>query len=59
MRVILHILTRPATPLNEELIAVQQGMGDVEVKVFDLKVERPDYQALLQDIFAADSIEVW
>jgi len=29
------------------------------VEVVDLNVQHPDYAALLEKIFAADSIEVW
>jgi hypothetical protein len=60
MRHLLHILTRPDDPLAREMIATQQSLPEVKVEVIDLTAAAdPDYDALLEKIFTADSIEVW
>ena len=59
MRRILHLRTRPEDKLGEELAAVQRAQPDCEVKVVELTVPAPDYDALLEEVFAADSIQVW
>jgi hypothetical protein len=56
---ILHILTRPDDALARELIARQKIVAGNEVEVVDLTVADPDYQELLEKIFAADSVESW
>jgi hypothetical protein len=56
----LHILTRPTDTLATEVIAAQQNrVADLEVIVVDLTQGPPDYSALLEQIFAADSVAVW
>ena len=61
---LLHILTRERDSLAIELIerqraqAGQQSAETVGV-VVDLTQPDPDYAALLEQIFAADSIAVW
>jgi len=61
---LLHILTRERDSLAIELIerqraqAGQQSAETVGV-VVDLTQPDPDYAALLEQIFAADSITVW
>jgi hypothetical protein len=57
MRTILHILTRPADELTQELIAGQRGLPEITVDVVDL-ANTPDYEALVEKIFAADTIQV-
>ena len=57
MRTILHILTRPEEELTRELIAQQRALPDTRVEVVKLTGE-PDYGALIEAIFAADSVEV-
>ncbi|HEY3862256.1 MAG TPA: hypothetical protein VGO59_10240 [Verrucomicrobiae bacterium] len=59
MRRVLHILTRPNDALPRELIALQKAAGGAEIEVIDLTAPEPDYQALLEKIFEADSIESW
>ena len=59
MRRILHILTTPDDALARQMISAQEQQAEQTVKVVDLTVPEPDYRALLEDIFAADSIEVW
>ena len=56
----LHILTRPDDVLPREIIACQRAREATgAVEVFDLTVPAPDYSALLEKIFAADSVAVW
>ena len=56
----LHILTRPDDALPREIIACQRAQKAPEVvEVFDLTVPAPDYSALLEKVFAADSVAVW
>jgi hypothetical protein len=59
MRLLLHILTRPDDALAREIIARQQGGGENQTVVADLTKPRPDYKELLENIFAADSVQVW
>ena len=59
MRVILHILTKPNDPLPGGVIETQQKRPDAQVIVVDLTAPEPDYEKLLEEIFAADSIAVW
>ena len=59
MRTILHILTRPEDDLNRELLAQQRTLPETTVEVLDLTRTAPDYERLLEAIFAADSVEVW
>jgi hypothetical protein len=56
---LLHILTRPDDSLAREVIARQKSVAGNEVQVVDLTVPDPDYKALLEEIFAADSVESW
>lgn len=58
MRTILHILTRPEDDLTRELIAQHRTLPDVSVQVESLHTGTPDYEALVEKIFAADSVEV-
>ena len=57
MRTILHILTRPADELTRELIAGQRALPENSVEVADL-AKAPDYDSLVEKIFAADNIQV-
>ena len=59
MRTILHILARPADELTRDLIAKQRALPDTQVEVVELTQDDSDYDALMQKIFAADSIEVF
>ena len=58
MRTILHILTRPADGLTRELIAKQRELADTRVEVVELTANEPDYKALVEKIFVADSVQV-
>ncbi len=57
---VLHILTRENDPLPEGIIGAQETAGH-ETRVIDLTEVDPngDYSILLEEIFAADSVEVW
>ncbi|HEV7924888.1 MAG TPA: hypothetical protein VGR14_06010 [Verrucomicrobiae bacterium] len=59
MRNVLHILTRPDDALARDLIARQKNTGENKVEVVDLSQPKPEYKALLEKIFAADSVESW
>jgi hypothetical protein len=56
---VLHILTAPAEPFVQDLIARQRACHERTVTVVDLTAPEPDYRALLEAIFAADSVAVW
>ena len=55
----LHILTRREDELALEIIASQTAEGAEAVKVVDLTAPNPDYAALLEAIFEAESVAVW
>jgi hypothetical protein len=59
MRAILHILTRPDDSLAQEVIAAQRQRPDLQIKVVNLIAPEPDLRKLLEEIFTADSVEVW
>jgi len=59
VRIVLHIVTKPNDTLAAEVIAKQRTLTGLLVKVADLTVIDPDYQNVLEEIFAADSVEVW
>jgi hypothetical protein len=59
MRLLLHILTRPDDALAREIITRQQGGGENKTVVADLTQPQPDYKELLDNIFAAESVQVW
>jgi hypothetical protein len=54
----LHILTRSDDPLPLRIIERQKEEGGV-VEVVDLSAGAADYRALVEKIFAADSVAVW
>ena len=59
MPTLLHILTRPADPLVEGILASQKAQPDNRVLVVDLTAPEPDYAALVERVFEADSIASW
>ena len=59
MRRILHIFTRAEDPLTRELMARQRTAVGNMVEAVDLTVPEPDYKALLEKVFQADSVESW
>jgi hypothetical protein len=58
MRRILCIVTSPEDPFTDRVVSAQQTQPDCLVEVYKL-VRSPDYEKLLDAIFAADSVQVW
>ena len=58
MRTILHILTKSEDALALNIIERQRGVADTKIEVVDL-TKPVDYDALVERIFAVDSIEVF
>jgi hypothetical protein len=58
MRTILHILTQPEDDVTRQLIERQRALSDTTVEVVSLSNPSPDYEQLVEKIFAADSIAV-
>jgi hypothetical protein len=59
MRKILFIRTRSTDSLANDVMAAQQALPDHEIQVIDLTSAEPDYRILLEEIFTADSVQVW
>ena len=59
MHRLLHILTTTDDTLAETVITSHRQLADREVVVVDLTEREPDYEALLEEIFAANSVQVW
>jgi hypothetical protein len=59
MRTILHIRTRPEDELVRELVERQRALPETKVEVVSLASPSPDYDGLIDAIFAADSVEVF
>ncbi len=59
MRAILHIKSDTADARAEAVIRGQIAQADLRLELVDLRVAEPDYDALLDKIFAADSVAVW
>jgi len=61
MKQVLHILTRKDDVLAQTVMEKQRAAGEaaVVIETADLTVEKPDYAALLEKIFKADSVSVW
>jgi len=56
----LHILTRPDDAVADEVISRQEAMKNKpEICRFDLTAEKPDYERLLNEIFEANSVQMW
>ena len=60
MRRVLHIVTRPEDPLARMVIDGQSAteLEVVEVPLYDAGSET-DYGVLLEEVFKADSVQVW
>jgi hypothetical protein len=58
MRTILHILTGPEDEVTSQLIEQQRSLPDTAVELVSLSNPSPDYEQLVEKIFAADSIAV-
>ena len=59
MRTMLHIKSATANAQAEVVIAAQHVQSELRIEVVDLRGSEPDYGALLEKIFAADSVAVW
>jgi hypothetical protein len=59
MRHILHILTDANRDTAAAVIEAQKADKDVELELLDLAAATPNYDALLEKIFSADSVQVW
>jgi hypothetical protein len=59
MRTILHIKSATTDALAEKVISTQLADKKQRVQIVDLNVDEPDYQSVLEQIFAADSVAVW
>ncbi len=59
MPTVLHILTRPNDELATFIVSHQQRDEAISVRTFDGTHPAPDYNQLLEQIFEADSIQVW
>jgi hypothetical protein len=60
MAQLLHLITRPQDSLAQEVVRQQlQAEGESQVRVIDLTVGAVDYAALVEAIFASDSVQVW
>ena len=56
----LHLITRPQDSLAQEVVRRHaQAEGDSQVQILDLTAGAVDYPALVEAIFASDSIQVW
>ena len=58
-RASLHVRTRANDALATDTLAHLCSIPGGAVRVYDLTVAEPDYAALLDAIFAADSVTVW
>jgi hypothetical protein len=59
MRRVLHIVTRPEDALSLRLMELEREEGRSRITRVDLTTPEPDYEALLERVFEADSIQVW
>ncbi len=61
MTQILHIVTRPVDDLSRQVIDQQREQADITVREANLAESgiEVDYRDLLNEIFAADSVQVW
>jgi hypothetical protein len=55
----LHILTRPADELVTTLLERERACCQTQIEVVDLTQPNPDYGALVEKVFAADSVVTW
>ena len=59
MKVVLHVLTKRDDPLARRIVERHRHDPELCVKEADLTGSGTDYGQLLEEIFAADSIQVW
>ena len=58
-RTLLHLLVQTDDPLAARIIDEQRKLPDHNVKVVDLTDPDCDYGTVLEEIFQADSLQVW
>ena len=59
MRTILHVRTQPDDSLQRIVAEQQRALPGSTVEVVDLSQGSPDYDSLVEKVFAADSVQVW
>jgi len=62
MRTVLHLLTTPPDALTRAVLDLQQASTatDRQIEILDLSGPTPpDYDAVLERIFLADSVSTW
>lgn len=62
MRTVLHLLTTPPDALTRTVLDLQQAAAatDRQIEILDLSGPTPpDYDAVLERIFLADSVSTW
>ena len=59
MRHILHILTETDRGLASSVIDSQKAETGIQVEAVDMASGDVNYDQLLDQIFAADSVQVW
>jgi hypothetical protein len=59
MKTVLHILTRPDDPTARAVVEAQRRDPELKVEAVDLAAAKPDYAALVEAVFRADSIAAW
>ena len=56
---LLHLLTKENDGLATEVISAHRALPECHIEIVDLTQGEPDYRALLERIFEADSVQVW
>ena len=56
---VLHVLTGPPDPLASGQIRLSGAGPGGAARVIDLSKSTPDYQALLDAIFEAETVVIW
>lgn len=59
VKTILLVITQPDEALVAGLISQHQREEKRKLTVIDLTAPAPDYEKLLEEIFAADTVCVW
>jgi hypothetical protein len=59
MRMVLHILTQANDALAADIIQRQRSVPGPQIEIEDLTRSEPDYKAVLEKIFEAESVHVW
>ena len=59
MRRVLHLLTAPPDETVRAVLSQQATRPDLALETVDLTSEAVDYDAVVEKIFAADTVAVW